>query len=115
VALRDRVLEQDLLPGRRARDDGARAAVRALSAQAGRHRLPDLRRHDDRPCVLPARPPILESRRAERLAATVFGGVPARVFQRRSAGDDVVDRAALIATGVRSCPTDHWEAGTTFA
>ena len=79
-AIRDRILEQALLPGRRARDDDRRAAVLVFPAPAGRRRVPHLRRHDTRAAVLPRRPAVLEPRRAERLAAALLGRVPARVL-----------------------------------
>jgi lipopolysaccharide export system permease protein len=64
-ALPDRVLEQDLLPGRRAGDDGARAAVRLSAAPRRRHRLPHIRGNDARTRVLPRRPRVHQPRHAE--------------------------------------------------
>ena len=96
VALRDRLLEQGVLSARRARDDDRCAAVLAFPEAAGWHRLSDLRRNDARPHVLPDRPALLEPRRAQRLAAAVFRGVPARRVYGRCDGDAVVDRAALV-------------------
>ena len=95
VALRDRVLEQGVLSGRRARDDDRRAAVLVLPAPAGRRRLPDLRRHDARAHVLPDRPAVLEPRRAERLAAALLGGVSAGGLRRAHGGAALVARAAV--------------------
>src|SRR5487761_2295226 len=94
-ALRDRVLEQDLLSSFRAGDDDPGSPVRPLPAPPGRRRFPHLRRHHDRARVLPARTAVLEPRSAQRLAADLFRGVPARVLHRDRDRDDVVDRTAV--------------------
>src|SRR4029077_19139218 len=76
-------------------DDGACAAVRAFPAPPGRPRVPDFHRHDDRPRVLPPGPAVLESRRAERLAATLLRDISAgRVHSGRGV-NAVVDRTAI--------------------
>src|SRR5262249_1591339 len=94
-ALRDRAVEQALLSGRGAGDDGAGAAVRVLPAPRWRRGFPHFRGNDSRAAVLPAGASVLAPRRDQRLAAAVRGGV-SRVRLRRGGGADaVVARAAL--------------------
>jgi hypothetical protein len=72
-ALRDRLLEQGVLPGRRAGDDDRRAAVLVFPAQAGRRGIPDVRGHDPRSLVL------LTGRLFSNSASSTIG----RLFSRR--------------------------------
>jgi lipopolysaccharide export system permease protein len=96
VPVRDRILEQGVLSARRARDDDARAAVRTFPTTPGRRRIPHLRRDDDRAVLLSAGTPVLESRRAERLAAPVLRRLSAGVLHGDRHGDARLDRAALV-------------------
>jgi hypothetical protein len=108
-ALRDRVLEQGLLPGRRARHDDGGAAVLVFPAAAGRRRIPGVFGDDAGPHLLSRRPRVLESRRAERLARALLRRVSARRVHLAHRRDAVVARAPLRAK-IRQAGILRWAA-----